>query len=68
MDIRTLLNINVASKEELEEVLGLEPDLAQTIIDHRDLNGPFKSVDELRKINGLTEDMINAMMRNGITL
>ncbi len=68
MATRTQLNINVASTEELEEILGLEPDLAQGIVDHRHLNGPFHSIEDLKEVEGITEEMINSMLRSGITL
>ena len=41
------VNINKASLEELKQVKGLGGKRAQDIIDHREANGKFKSVDEL---------------------
>ena len=46
------ININTATKVELESLQGIGPGKAQTIIDYRTKNGPFKTVDDLEKVNG----------------
>ena len=68
MSIQTRLDINIASTEELEEVRGIEPDLAHNIVNHRTLHGPFNSIEDLREVEGITDEMISDMMRTGITL
>ena len=49
------VNINSASKGELDALPGIGEVLAQRIIDYRSANGPFQSVDELIKIKGIGE-------------
>ena len=47
------VNINSATKEQLESLDGIGPVKAQAIVDHRKKNGPFKSLDDLKKVDGI---------------
>ncbi|WP_305804380.1 ComEA family DNA-binding protein [Stenotrophomonas sp. YIM B06876] len=48
------VNINAADAAELDRVLvNVGPSKAQAIVDHRQANGPFKSVEELALVKGI---------------
>lgn len=47
------VNINSADAKALEALPGIGPKLAAGIVEHRKANGPFESVDDLAKVNGI---------------
>ncbi len=47
------LNVNAATRAELELLPGIGPALAGRIIDHRTTHGPFRSMDDLDKVRGI---------------
>lgn len=47
------VNINTADKKQLTELPGIGPVTAEAIIDYRQTNGQFKSIDELTKVKGI---------------
>ncbi|MBC2908020.1 ComEA family DNA-binding protein [Streptomyces cupreus] len=49
------VSLNTATAEQLDTLPGVGPVLAQHIIDHRTRNGGFRSVEELREVNGIGE-------------
>jgi competence protein ComEA len=47
------LDLNRATPAQLETLPGIGPTLAQAIVDYREENGPFGSVDELLDVPGI---------------
>lgn len=55
------VNINTASAAELATISGIGPAKAQAIIDHREKNGQFKTVDDLKLVRGIGDKMLEQL-------
>ncbi|WP_053831325.1 helix-hairpin-helix domain-containing protein [Paraclostridium bifermentans] len=53
------ININGASKEELDSLPGVGEVTAQKILDYREENKEFKSIDEIKNVKGIGENKFN---------
>lgn len=51
----SLVNINSAKAEELDSLPGVGPSTAAAIVEDRDANGPFSSVEDLMRVSGIGE-------------
>jgi competence protein ComEA len=57
------LDINTASAEQLEKgIKGIGPARAAEIVKYREANGPFKSVDDLLKVQWIKDKALNKIL------
>jgi competence protein ComEA len=60
------VDLNAAGRADLEQVPGIGPVMAREIAADREKNGPFRSVEELRRVKGMgpvTFDKVRAFLR-----
>lgn len=62
-----LVNINTADKSELTTVSGIGESRAQAIIDYRESNGSFKSIEDIKNVEGI-KDGLFAKIKDKITV
>lgn len=59
------VNINTATQAELETLDNVGEARAKAIIDYRNKNGKFKSLDELDKVPGIGEKTLESIKKDG---
>lgn len=62
-----LININTATQQELESITGVGEVIAERIIEYRNLNGSFKTIEEVKNVKGIG-DTTFLKMKNEITV
>ena len=53
------ININTASSSQLQELTGVGPSTAESIVTYREENGEFSSIDQLGQVSGIGPATIN---------
>jgi competence protein ComEA len=61
------VNLNTASLAELDTLPGIGPALAQRIVDYRTAHGGFRSIDELRRVEGIGDTKF-AQLKDRVTV
>ena len=59
--LASLININIASQAELENLPGIGPTTASRIIDYRNQHGEFKTIEDLKEIKGIGDKKAQAV-------
>jgi len=49
------MNINTSSAEAISRVPGLTPELAKAVVESREAKGPFASVEDLKRVKGISD-------------
>lgn len=62
------VNLNTANKEQLMKLDGIGDSRADKIIEYRDKNGPFKTIEDLRKTGGRIGDSIINSIKDKIDI
>ncbi len=62
--INSKVNINTASKEELMTLNKIGEAKAKAIIDYRTKNGAFKTIQDIKNVNGIGEKLFEALKEN----
>lgn len=51
--------LNKATAEELDRIPGIGPGLARRMVEHRDTQGPFSDLEELRQVKGIGDKTLD---------
>jgi len=54
-----VINVNTATVEQLSQLPTISGEIAKNIVDYRNANGPFASIDELTKVKGVTRTLLD---------
>ena len=55
------VDLNTATAEELDTLPGIGEKKALAIVEYREANGPFRAVEELERVKGISERTVDGM-------
>jgi len=61
MSLFAKIDINSATAKELSQIKGIGASKAEAIVEYRNTNGKFKSIDELLKVKGIGSKLLNVI-------
>ena len=62
-----MVNINTAGVDELDSLPGIGPVLAQRIVDEREANGPYTGAEDLTRVEGIGQAIVESIQDHIIT-
>lgn len=57
-ELNSKISINDAGADQLDQLPGVGPSIAGKIVDYRDKNGPFRSLEQLTEVSGIGTKML----------
>ncbi len=51
------VNVNTANAEELATLKGIGPAIAEKVIEYREQNGPFATIEDIKKVSGIGDQI-----------
>lgn len=61
MSLFAKIDVNSANAKELSQIKGIGDAKAEAIVEYRDKNGKFKSIDELSKVKGIGPKLLETI-------
>lgn len=58
---QAIIDVNLATATQLDQLPGVGPTLAQSIVAYRDAHGPFTSIDDLLNVPGIGQRTLDAI-------
>lgn len=59
--LKAQVSLNESSEEDLARVSAIGPENARRIVEYRTQHGPFDSLDDLRKVPGVSDALISTL-------
>ena len=59
-----VINVNTATAEQFMMLPGIGEKTAQAIISYRQANGPFKAIDEVARVKGISKKKLDKIRQN----
>lgn len=59
-----VINVNKSTQEQLMMLPGIGEKTAKNIVAYRQANGPFRSIDDLSKVKGISKKKLNKLRPN----
>jgi competence protein ComEA len=59
-----VINVNTATQEQLMMMPGIGEKISKNVVAYRQANGPFKSLDDLIKVKGISKKKLDKLRQN----